>query len=100
MIKYSLTILVICMMSLVACKAKPQTQATSLDPDPKWNECQSDSDCSISFGPRGEWAAVNMKFKTEQQTWARLRGAAESVPVNKSPEPTVGCRKNKCVTLP
>jgi hypothetical protein len=71
-----------------------------LTADPKWMQCQSDKNCVVSFGPCGEWVAVNQVFKKEQQAWAIERGAELGCPENKSPKPTAVCRNRVCTTRP
>lgn len=68
--------------------------------DSKWMQCQSDTHCVVSFGPCGEWVAVNREFVKVQQAWAVKKGRVLSCPEHKTNEPKVRCREQACVTLP
>lgn len=67
---------------------------------PAWFQCAEQKDCALSFGPCGEWTAVNVSSKREWEKWAIHRGAALDCPENHSAKPPVGCRAGQCVVLP
>jgi hypothetical protein len=81
-------------------QASPQLETMPSKSDSKWMQCQSDTNCAASFGPCGEWVAVNREFVKQQQAWAIKEGRVLSCPENKSPIPTVLCRDQVCATQP
>lgn len=90
-------------ISCSACVEKPaysQTATLPAKPDPKWLQCQVHADCVASFGPCGEWLAVNRKSIKQEQEWAIREGRALSCETNRNPEPKTVCRKRICTILP
>ena len=87
----------------VSCKGKDastQLDAIPSKADSKWQQCQRDTQCVASFGPCGEWVAVNPDIAKEQQAWAIKEGRTLSCPENRSHKPMVGCRDQACTILP
>lgn len=94
------------LVSLVLCagckrnEASAQQDAIIPKADSKWLQCHSDAQCIVSFGPCGEWVAVNRDFVKTQQAWAIKEGRVLSCPENRSHTPTVTCRDQACTLLP
>ena len=86
-----------------ACMQKPAHSTAGAPipkPNPEWLQCQSDADCSASFGPCGEWIAVNRKYIKQEQEWAVREGRALSCETNRNPVPNTACRSRVCAILP
>lgn len=88
--------------SSAACMEKPSASpadAQVAEPNPKWLQCRRDDDCVASFGPCGEWIAVNRTFIQQEQEWAIREGRALSCATNRNPEPGTACRNKVCAIL-
>lgn len=85
-----------------ACMEKPsvsQVNAQIAEPNPEWLDCRRDDDCVASFGPCGEWIAVNRTFIQQEQAWAIREGRALSCETNRNPEPETACHNQVCAIL-
>ena len=82
-------------------EASARPVAVTSTADLKWFKCQNNSQCVASFGPCGEWQALNRDYIKQQQAWAAMEGSALSCPENRNHKPGIACRNQTCtVTAP